>query len=77
MLQAGVKVGQQILAISDPVNENQMLSLKSKPSKIGLSRALNMRSYPSVELEFDAEVSSAAQKIIDKAGGIIFLELAV
>ena len=68
-VQAGIKVGQQIVSISDPVNESQMLSLKSKPSKIGLTRALNMRSYPEVEMEFDAEISDAAQKIIDKAGG--------
>lgn len=68
-LQAGVKVGQQILAISDPVNESQMLSLKTKPSSTSLQRALNMRNYPEVEMEFCADISGVAQQIIDKAGG--------
>lgn len=68
-MQEGVKVGQQILAISDPVNESQMLSLKNKPSKTSLKRALNMRRYPEVEMEFDADIASVAKEIIDKAGG--------
>ena len=64
-----MKVGQQILAISDPVNEGQMLSLKQKPSKVSLKRALNMRRYPEIELEFCADVAQVAKTIIDKAGG--------
>lgn len=62
-------MGQQILAISDPVNESQMLSLKQKPSKVSLKRALNMRRYPEIELEFCADVAQVAKTIIDKAGG--------
>lgn len=65
----GVKVGQQVLAVSDPVNEGQMLSLRSKPSKMALIRAMNMRRYPEIEMEFDADVASVAAEIIDKAGG--------
>lgn len=67
--QEGVKVGQQVLAVSDPVNEGQMLSLRSKPSKMALIRAMNMRRYPEIEMEFDADVASVAAEIIDKAGG--------
>ena len=64
-----MKVGQQVIAVSDPVNEGQMLSLRSKPSKMALVRAMNMRNYPEIEMEFEADVASVAAEIIDKAGG--------
>ena len=67
--QEGVKVGQQVLAVSDPVNESQLLSLREKPSKLALMRAINNRRYPEVELSFTPNVASVAQGIIDKAGG--------
>jgi len=67
--QEGLQIGQQVLAVSDPVNEGQMLSLKSKPSKMALVRAMNMRNYPEVEMEFSSDVSSVAAQIIEKAGG--------
>lgn len=65
----GIKVGQQVLAVSDPVNESQLLSLKEKPSKLALVRAINNRRYPEVELSFTPSVASIAQRIIDGAGG--------
>lgn len=64
-----MKVGQQVVAVSDPVNEGQMLSLRTKPSKMALVRAMNMRRYPEIEMEFDADVAGVAAEIIDKAGG--------
>ena len=67
--QEGVKVGQQVLAVSDPVNESQLLSLREKPSKMALMRAINNRRYPEVELSFTPNVASVAQGIIDNAGG--------
>jgi len=36
-----VKVGQQVLAVSDPGYQGQMLSLKTKPSKMALTRAVS------------------------------------
>jgi len=36
-----VKVGQQVLAVSDPGYQSQMLSLKTKPSKMALTRAVS------------------------------------
>ena len=62
-------MGQQVLAVSDPVNESQLLSLKEKPSKLALVRAINNRRYPEVELSFTPNVASVAQGIIDNAGG--------
>ena len=58
-----------MLAISDPVNEGQMLSLESKPSKMALIRAMNLRRYPEVEMTFASELPKVASEIIDKAGG--------
>lgn len=66
--QEGLKVGQQILAVSDPVNEGQMLSLESQPSKMALIRAMNMRRYPEIEMVFSSDLSPVASKIIDGAG---------
>lgn len=65
--QEGLKVGQQVLAVSDPVNEGQMLSLESQPSKMALIRAMNMRRYPEIEMVFSSEVASVAAKIIKEA----------
>ena len=53
--------------MSDPVNEGQMLSLESQPSKMALIRAMNMRSYPEIEMVFSSELASVASKIIDEA----------
>ncbi|KAL3151805.1 hypothetical protein ABBQ38_012773 [Trebouxia sp. C0009 RCD-2024] len=64
----GLKVGQQVLAVSDPVNEGQMLSLESQPSKMALIRAMNMRRYPEIEMVFSSDLSPVASKIIDGAG---------
>lgn len=61
-------MGQQVLAVSDPVNEGQMLSLESQPSKMALIRAMNMRNYPEIEMVFSSELASVASKIIDGAG---------
>ena len=36
-----MKVGQQVLAVSDPGYQGQMLSLKTKPSKMALTRAVS------------------------------------
>ena len=66
--QEGLKVGQQVLAVSDPVNEGQMLSLESQPSKMALIRAMNMRNYPEIEMVFSSELAPVASKIIDDAG---------
>lgn len=38
-----MKVGQQVLAVSDPGYQGQMLSLKTKPSKMALTRAVSQR----------------------------------
>ncbi|KAL0047903.1 hypothetical protein WJX82_002906 [Trebouxia sp. C0006] len=65
----GVKVGQQVLAVSDPGYQGQMLSLKTKPSKMALTRAMNLRNYPEIEMEFDADIAGVAAEIIEKAGG--------
>ncbi|DBA94322.1 hypothetical protein WJX77_010587 [Trebouxia sp. C0004] len=65
----GVKVGQQVLAVSDPGYQGQMLSLKNKPSKMALTRAMNLRNYPEIEMEFDADIAGVAAEIIEKAGG--------
>lgn len=73
----GVKVGQRVLAISDPVNEGQMLSLESKPSKMALIRAMNLRNYPEVEMTFSSELPSVAAEIINNAGGGDFAVLAI
>ena len=61
-------MGQQVLAVSDPVNEGQMLSLEQQPSKMALIRAMNMRNYPEIEMVFSSELSPVASKIIDGAG---------
>lgn len=61
-------MGQQVLAVSDPVNEGQMLSLESQPSKMALIRAMNMRNYPEIEMVFSSELATVAAKIIDDAG---------
>lgn len=60
-------MGQQVLSVSDPVNEGQMLSLESQPSKMALIRAMNMRRYPEIEMVFSSEVASVAAKIIKEA----------
>lgn len=67
-MQAGLKPGQRIFAISDPINTNEMLDMKTNASRQGVLRALANRVPQQVFLQVSKGIPSVAQKLIDESG---------
>ncbi len=51
-LQAGIKIGQQVTAVSDPNFPNQLLDTSRQASKIGVTRSLSLRISPTIDMAF-------------------------
>ena len=51
-VQAGIKIGQQVTAVSDPNFPNQLLDTSRQASKIGVTRSLSLRISPTIDMAF-------------------------
>eukprot|EP00891_Asterochloris_glomerata_P003658 jgi/Astpho2/3658/Aster-07860 len=50
--EAGIKIGQQVTAVSDPNFPNQLLDTSRQASKIGVTRSLSLRISPTIDMAF-------------------------
>ena len=66
--QAGLKPGQRIYEISDPINTNEMLDMRKNPSRQGALRALANRVPQQIFFTVSKSPPDVAQKLIDESG---------
>ncbi|KAK9862368.1 hypothetical protein WJX84_002479 [Apatococcus fuscideae] len=66
---AGLKPGQRIYEISDPINTNEMLDMRKNPSRQGALRALANRVPQQIFFTVSKSPPDVAQKLIDESGG--------